>query len=338
MRKVIVIVFCFGVYLLRAQMAPIDVADLTIKIGGLEEKSMMYGFAEGDQIVFNFTEMDNKELKELEIAEYPSNSKYMDYKVIKVDNKIINVNKKGIYTFRFSNSALGGRICKIKVQRIPAKEELKKFNTDVEIKTFYDTTWTAKTKVVIDRVDTIAEVILDKQGEVVHTSMNEHGAYSRVEVILPKYTSYWTYWIGVGEGSHQSFGRAEEKLVASGLKYFGMANPLAALAAGGISYLAQETAVDNVSYRLKYYQDVNGVNQEVVFYDGGDIMKPDFAVMRPPKVPREGYVYFGLYNDNAIDPIQVFIKVMAIKHIPIEKTIHYKEPNVTSTQKPVMME
>lgn len=324
--------------ILFGQSTPVDVTDMTQRIGGLEDKTLAYGFAEGDQIVFNFTELDGKELKELEIMEYPSNSKYMDYKISKVENKTISVTRKGIYTFRFSNSALGGRVCKIKIQRIPAKDELKNFNTTVETRTVYDTTWATKSKVIIDRVDTVAELIMDKQGEIVHVAMNENGAYSDVEVILPRHTAYWTYWIGVGEGAQQSFTAAQQKMETKALTYLGMANPLAAIAVGGINYLISETAVDNVVYKLKYYKDIDNVKQEYVFHNGGDIVKPDYGVMRPPVAPKEGYVYFNLYNDNAIDPIQVFIKVMAIKHIPIEKTVQYKEANVTTSQKLVMIE
>jgi hypothetical protein len=322
---------------LQSQTA-IDVVDLTQRIGALEDKTLMYGFAEGDQIVFNFSELDGKELKEMEIAEYPTNSKYMDYKISKVENKTINVGRKGIYTFRFSNSALTGRVCKIKIQRIPAKDALKNFNTDVEVRTFYDTTWTQKSKTIIERVDTVPEVVLDKQGEIVHVASNEHGAYSNVEVILPKYTDHWAYWIGVGEDSQSSFTAAQEKMAQKSLKYLGMADPLAAIAVGGISYLVSETAVDNVAYNLKYYKVVDDVKNEYIFHNGGDIVKPDYGVMYPPKAPRVGYVYFNLYNDNMIDPISVYIKVLAVKYVPIEKIVQYKEPSVTSYQKPVIIE
>jgi len=36
--------------------------------------------SEGDQLVFNFQEVNGKELKEIEIIEFPSTSKFMDYK------------------------------------------------------------------------------------------------------------------------------------------------------------------------------------------------------------------------------------------------------------------
>ena len=98
---------------------PIDVAEIAIKIGAKGEEELYYGFAEGDQIVFSFKEADEREVKEVEIIELPSNSKFQDIETKEIKNKIIKVNKKGIYKFRFYNSALlKGRICKVKIQRI----------------------------------------------------------------------------------------------------------------------------------------------------------------------------------------------------------------------------
>lgn len=90
---------------------PLDVTEQTIKIGGLKEEELYFGFAAGDKIVFSFQEADNKEMKEIEIVEYPNNSKFSDYKSKRIENKTINVTKTGVYVFRFKNSAIVGRIC-----------------------------------------------------------------------------------------------------------------------------------------------------------------------------------------------------------------------------------
>ena len=119
----------------------IDVVESTLKIGALGEEVFYYGFAEGDKIIFNFEELKGKELKEIEIIELPSSSKFMDYKSVSIKNKELTVQKTGIYKFRFSNSAVAGRICKYKIQRIPASEVTANFNTSVYWKTNYDTTY-----------------------------------------------------------------------------------------------------------------------------------------------------------------------------------------------------
>jgi hypothetical protein len=133
----------------------VDVAENTLKISGLGgEEVFYYGFAEGDQLIFNFEEINGKELKEIEIIELPSTSKFMDYKSSRIDNKIFNIARTGIYKFRLSNSAIGGRICKVKIQRIPASEATKNFNSSVFWKTVYDTTYTTEQEKYLIRADT----------------------------------------------------------------------------------------------------------------------------------------------------------------------------------------
>ena len=119
---------------------PVDVTDQTIKLGGFKEEELYFGFAEGDKLIFSFEEAGNKELKEIEIVEYPSNSKFSDFKTKKTE-KTISVGKQSVYIFRFKNSAMAGRICKIKIQRIPISEATKSFNTTVSWVTRQDTTW-----------------------------------------------------------------------------------------------------------------------------------------------------------------------------------------------------
>jgi hypothetical protein len=59
-------------YSLRTEISPIDVAESTLKIGAFGEDVFYYGFAEGDKLIFNFEEINGKELKEIEIIELPS--------------------------------------------------------------------------------------------------------------------------------------------------------------------------------------------------------------------------------------------------------------------------
>ena len=84
----------------------LDVADITLKIGAKSQETLYYGFAEGDQIVFSFKEIDGNAVKEVEVIALPESSKFKDYEVKEVNNKTISVYKKGIYQFRFHNSAL----------------------------------------------------------------------------------------------------------------------------------------------------------------------------------------------------------------------------------------
>ena len=110
---------------------PIEVAESAVKVGIKAEEVVYYGFAEGDKLIFSFEEANGKEMKEVEIVEMPSTSRFMDVKTSKIENKTITVSRTGIYKFRFANSALLPRVCKYKIQRIPASNATQNFNTTV---------------------------------------------------------------------------------------------------------------------------------------------------------------------------------------------------------------
>src|SRR5450759_3242147 len=163
MKKAIILTLTLGLlYVNRIfGQTPIDVADNTFKVAGLAEEVFYYGFAEGDQLIFNFEEVNGKELKEVEILEDPSSSKYMDYKTSKISNKTLSILKTGIFKFRFSNSALLGRICKIKIKRIPSSDQTKSFNTSVYWRLDYDTTYVDLQERYLIKADTIINNITD---------------------------------------------------------------------------------------------------------------------------------------------------------------------------------
>ena len=62
---------------MQAQNA-IDVYESTFKLKGTDEVSFFFGFAENDNIVLNFEEINGKEVKEVEVLETSGSSKFMD--------------------------------------------------------------------------------------------------------------------------------------------------------------------------------------------------------------------------------------------------------------------
>jgi len=95
------------------------VTETNFKLPILGEEIFYFGFAEGDQVLFSFEEQNGKDLKEVEIVELPSNSLYKEFKTSKIQNKTLTVPRTGIYQFRFLNSVLMQKICRLKIQRIP---------------------------------------------------------------------------------------------------------------------------------------------------------------------------------------------------------------------------
>lgn len=175
----------------------VDVAENTLKVGALGEEIFYYGFAEGDQLIFNFEEINGKELKEVEIIEYPSSSKFMDYKTKKIVNKTINITRSGIYKFRLANSALGGRVCKFKIQRVSNNELIKNFNSSVYWKTQYDTTYQTIQEKSLFKKELIPISIIPTTEYYINSGSNATfmGGKSRITfpITLPKNTQEWYY-------------------------------------------------------------------------------------------------------------------------------------------------
>ena len=355
MSKIItVIIGCFlCLTVLFGQEEPIDVTEQTIKIGGFKEEELYFGFAAGDKIIFSFKEADNKELKEIEIVEYPSNSKFSDYKTKEIENKTLFVNKQGIYVFRFKNSVLGGRICKIKIQRIPTSEETRNFNSTVTWETQqettyhtytkdvivgYDTTYVQKMKKVLVQTEAREELIFDKTQRV-HSTTNSNGNKTALFFTLPQnqLTSYrtekvvsWAYWVGVGDEANQAWQqnvRRISSLVKAVSAYY--TTPLGAYAVGVITELMIPQNGEDVYYAVadKENKDLFLSGYQYKIYDNGKGVAgfrkfTDLGMC-------QGTYYVLLSNDNIMQGIDVTVKVVAIVETKIYEDQQYTETNIT---------
>lgn len=296
----------------------IDVAETTLKIGALGgEEVFYYGFAEGDQLVFNFQEVKGKELKELEIIELPSSSKFMDYKTKKIENKVLNIERTGIYKFRFSNSAISGRICKIKIQRIPASDATKKFNTSVYWNAIQDTIYTPTAQRYLVKSDTIAQEIYSSSPQISSANaLNGNKNYQVVDFVLPDNTISWGFYIGTGNKGKTEYDNARNSFAqsaAASISKIPEYGPMAALALTGVSYFNKVQGEDNIKYW--FLTDKNSAdyfNMGLITspnnYKKGDVINEASQM----KSPLRGKIYLGLLNDNTMDPIVVTIKVTAI--------------------------
>ena len=106
---------------------PIIVTETNFKLPILGEEFFYFGFAEGDRLIFSFEELSGKDLKEVEITEYPSTSRYKEFKTKAIQNKTLTVPRTGIYQFRFANTVVLQKTCKLKIERIAGSEATKKF-------------------------------------------------------------------------------------------------------------------------------------------------------------------------------------------------------------------
>ncbi len=329
------------------------VSEGSMKIAGMGEENLYFGFAAGDKIIFSFSEISNKEIKEVEILEYPSASRYTDFKVSSASNKTITVNKEGVYQFRFKNGNVAKRVCKYTIERIAASEDTKNFNTTVDWIIRTDTVWRTFTKdvtighdttimklsrKVVDTVFQKEELLLDKS-ERVHSTTNSNGNKRSVYFTLPpnKIEAYettkvvsWAYWVGVGEEANQAW---KENSMAIGKLATGAAGvfltPLGALAVGALTDLAMPKLGEDVYYALTTESNRNLFlnNQAFRAYDSGKGVAGYKKILEPELC--QGAYFLCLSNDNDWQGIDVMIKVIAIVETTRFKDEPYEVPIIT---------
>ncbi|HEY1045228.1 MAG TPA: hypothetical protein VGF79_02240 [Bacteroidia bacterium] len=316
---------------------PVVVAENTLKVAGLGEEVFYHGFSEGDQLIFNFEEVNGKDFKEIEIIEWPSTSKFMDYKTKKIENKTIVIPKTSVYKFRFYNSSISGRICRIKIQRIPASEATAKFNTTVNWKHVFDTSYHMSKEIYLVKSDTLITQVLDQVAKV-HSSGNLNGNRTSFNFSFPKNTVAWSYYIGVNQAGQDAFESASKSLNAqSGAMIAKIPGygPLAALALGSVSFLSALQTGEDVDYYLVTGSENSNLfeaNQAFYYKKKGKVIN-DFARMEKPT--NENY-YFCFFNDNLAQGITVTVKVVAIVVNNEWGTRQVQKMNVTDSMVPYL--
>lgn len=316
----------------------VDVAEGTLKISGHKEEIFYYGFAEGDQIIFNFEEVNKKEVKEVEIIELPSNSKFMDYKTKKIENRILNVTRTGVYKFRFSNTALLGKICKFKIQRI-ATEKTKNFNSSVYWRDVVDTIYSTAQETHVIKSDTTFQDFYTGSPQVSSKhALNGNPNSQIIDLDLPDNTILWSFYIGTGKKGQEEFENAMNNfkkntaIIFSNIPGYGA---MAELALFGISYFNKIQGGDNVKYW--FLTDANSITQfhnkqPFTHYKMGDVINEASQM----KTPLKGKVYLALMNDNIIEPITITIKATAVIVNNKSEIKMIKKMNFSSRQEPYL--
>jgi len=342
------LLYCSSAFAQEAML----VTEQTISIEGNKTNELFYGFAEGDKIVFNFK--GTVKLAAVEIVEYPDIIRFSDYNVQKIKNKTITVAKKGVYIFRFKNESALANVCKISIQRIPANEATRNFNSAVawenrqettyhsyvkEVVTGYDTVYIQKTKKELIST-TLSEDMIINKSERIHSMGNMDNSNKKVvKVALPEdeITDYktkemtaWAYWIGVGKESSDAWTKNLKvaSQIATGVSYFTGAGPLGKIAIGTMSSLAIPSSGEDVSYAF-----IPDQPNAKLFLNDQDFRRFDkgkgiaaYGKMGN-KTPREFYI--GLLNDNYVTGIDVDVKISVIWETKIYEDREYTEAKIS---------
>ncbi|WP_417558774.1 hypothetical protein [Mesoflavibacter zeaxanthinifaciens] len=311
-----------------------------------QSKELYFSFAEGDEIIFEMEMVKGKHIKEIKVIEMPTNTIFTEFKAEQINKKSISIRNKGIYKFSFYSSSLTRRVCKIKIYRIPANESTKNFNTNWRWEIKRDTTYTAyqqdslvgyKTikyqEVIRELKETkIEEILLLDRLEKVHSILNNNKSRTYLKVDLPLIETSqlkeekliaWSYWIGVGKESQEAYKRNTKMIgdMAKGLAST-YTSPLGAYAVGAISDLIVANTGNDIEYFfVNDYQNVEQFMnyQQFSLFDKGKVINSYGKKDRP----NNGTFYLCLLNDNNYTPVEVDVKVVAVKEIKIFENIIY---------------
>jgi len=304
----------------------ITVMENTFKLKGGYEESYYYGFAQGDKMVVLLEEVNGKDIKEFEIIECPSTSKFMDINTSSI-YKEMQIQRTAIYEFRIKTAFMAPRTCRIKILRIPKGETTINFNTAWEWKTVYDTTYIPYTIDSIIGYDTIyykevvtelastdlSEVMVLDENAVVEAQMSLSGTSQRYQKSfkLPDnyYNKYhkqelvsWAYWIGVGEEANQAWQRGMSAIKGlaetAATAYI---SPLGAAALGVAFDWAMPSTGENVLFNI--------VNSFGNIITQGNCISTHKTITNSYN---KGDYVIQLYNDNVMQAINVKLRVVAI--------------------------
>ena len=266
---------------------------------------LYFGFAAGDQIVFNFSEKNKKDLQEVEILEYPYNSKFAALETRKVENKKLYVATTGVYRFHFYNGAKTGRECNIKIQRVPAPE-MEGFNTNVVWHNQNDTSYYSVQEPLVKR-QYVSHQIIPLTALYADSTASSTDLKSPIvfPVQLPHNTVEWYYRVSVSrDKEHKNAVDLASKL-----------NHLIAQTGGlnfGPGHLALQPG--------EGYCDVYIMNKESAnhFETGGEykysIGSSRHIQSAITKVygGSSGPVYFGINNPNLGQDVTILLECVAI--------------------------
>ncbi|OSZ77718.1 hypothetical protein CAP36_15245 [Chitinophagaceae bacterium IBVUCB2] len=309
--------FLIAVLLMAANecsgQTPVDVAETTLKVNILGEEFFYLGFAAGDKLIFSFEEANGKELKEVEITEMPSTSKFIAYKTSMIKNKQINVQKTGIYKFRFTNSAgISAKICKYKIQRIPASAATQDFNTTVFTHVVNDTTYTMEEDAELTKTDTVYTNFQDRTVKV--AAATPPGANKTTfNFVLNENVIAWSYYIHVNQAGQKPFDEANRQIVADSkamINKFPNYTVMGAIAAGKPVAINKLQEGEDIAYWV-----MEGEN-EALFKSGGQFrfIKKGKAVNDFSRMePRKGSLFFCFSNDNPTEAVSVTVKITTVQ-------------------------
>lgn len=290
----------------------VTLMESSMLIAPFSEKEFYYAFAEGDELHLEFQILKGKHLKEIELVEYPSTVKLIEAECTSLKNRTLTIPRTGIYKFSFSNGALRNRKAYIKISRTPKDSSTLNFNSAIEWEEVSDTIYRSFTETYTEYSDTNVVTLANQMISV--ASINDAGINkSSFNFTLPQNMVKWAYYIGVDDLGRKAYQEAERKLFMLHKEHytaFPNYNPLVAMCFQEPSYLAPLQTGEDIEYSLIRPDQIPAfINGQVFQKLQNGKSRNAFQVLNNPK---SGMYTFCFENDNAVTPVNVYVRIVAV--------------------------
>jgi hypothetical protein len=345
---------CWPVSLLQAQGKGVLVADLTLPLpapvpvaAGQRPAAFAthyYGFQQGDVLLLNLENEKGKASYSLEVVDYASGSPvYSAQQVKKLKNLQLPITHKAIYQFTLRAEGVEGGLpsCQFTIHRVPAHDSVRNFNPHVTWHTRSDTTWTTVSEKVVVKTNLVPQTLLDKQFRVEAKANLLANNKATLRFQLPKNTSHWVYWVGVGQEPVVQLNDITKQFSKMAASVLAGSNPVIAFGMGLLPYLPQVTSGGNIDYfffnRSNADAFVKAGRQKAYPFASGQKIVSDYLKVPVANTPKteDGYLYMGFQNNNTITGLDITLKVVAFTTEQKYETRTVRKPTkITHTQVP----
>lgn len=260
---------------------------------GSDVEQNIIAFDTDDEIIVNCAVLNRKGNATIFLKDYNTGREiYRKEKFTEVKGDKIKIPMKGIYYFTLFTDALFGKFAKITIDRIPSKRSSPSFKTAVKVKT-----------------DTTSVEVLNTNTRVYSTTNLNHSNRTAIKINLPPKTTYWTYWIGVGQEAHQEMKDFVSNLSSAGSLF--STNPLVLFGMKLIPSLPMLNSTSTVSYQFTDSQNsqafLNNLAYSYYTFKHAKNISTDYSLIRVVYPD----IVLNMRNESTLDGQDVNVRVVA---------------------------
>lgn len=262
--------------------------------GALSEEVERTAFSlqEGDELIIDAEIANKKGTFSISIRNYErGNEIFKREQFTTIKEQTVRIPSKGIYIVNVSSNALFDKKLLLKINRVSSATGDPNFKTGV--RTVYDTT-------SMEVLNTVSRA---------YSKTNSRSNRTCVTINLPENTTYWVYWIGVGQEARERM-QSFASTLSSSAKFLS-ANPLVLFGMSMIKELPILNSTSTVSYRFMDNQNSKlfeaGSPYRYYNFKSANNVSADYSIVR--NAPKE--LVFSMWNESNFQGQDVEIKVVA---------------------------